>query len=320
MTQGTIRLLLAAALLLPVRLAFAGDPAATCEAGKLGTTAKYAQCRLKAHSKAAKLGGSPDYSKCSLAAFATAESKAQGTCPSNADQVPIASFLDSCADSVATALHGGSLPLDASTCNANLTQCQTDLASCTSQPKGQPAKTGQTVCSDFSSSPISCAGSGQDGETQKGRARDFTDNGDGTITDNNTGLTWEKLDDSNLSGLSGIHDVNNQYCWSCGATKIADLNSMTFAGHTDWRIPNVAELLTLVKYGTSAPAIEPEFQSGCSPGCTSTTCSCTTNTYYWTSDNAEFAAGYAWVVEFGYGQSTYASKGGNFWLRAVRGG
>ncbi len=49
-------------------------------------------------------------------------------------------------------------------------------------------------------------GSGSDGDLRPGAAMSFTDNGDGTITDNVTGLMWEKKDDSN-----GIHGKDNTY-------------------------------------------------------------------------------------------------------------
>src|SRR5574341_969930 len=66
-------------------------------------------------------------------------------------------------------------------------------------------RTGQTRCDDGLShgTLVSCpAGpAGQDGELQKGIARSYTDNGDGTITDNATGLMWEKLTDA-----GDIHD------------------------------------------------------------------------------------------------------------------
>ena len=42
---------------------------------------------------------------------------------------------------------------------------------------------------------IPCAGTGQDGDIQAGATLSYTDNGDGTITDNNTGLMWEKKSD-----------------------------------------------------------------------------------------------------------------------------
>ena len=56
-------------------------------------------------------------------------------------------------------------------------------------------RTGQTKCYDEAGTEIPCAGTGQDGEIQAGVAWPeprFTDNGDGTMTDNLTGLKWTK--------------------------------------------------------------------------------------------------------------------------------
>jgi hypothetical protein len=53
--------------------------------------------------------------------------------------------------------------------------------------------TGQTTCWDINGNPISFSGTGMDGEIRAGVAWPtprFTDNGDGTATDNLTGLTW----------------------------------------------------------------------------------------------------------------------------------
>jgi hypothetical protein len=140
-------------------------------------------------------------------------------------------------------------------------------------------------------------GTGSDGDVQAGAARSYTDNGDGTITDNATGLMWEKKDQS-----GGIHDWTNRYTWcgaSCGGTNVMDGTITTtllaglnagagFAGHTDWRIPNLNELLTLVNYANdNTSAVDAAFDTNCAPGCTVLTCSCTqglsSNDFYWSS-------------------------------------
>lgn len=55
----------------------------------------------------------------------------------------------------------------------------------------------------------------------------FTDNGDGTITDNRTGLMWEKLSDD-----GSIHDKDTTYTWHNAGTKITALNGGGgFAGY-----------------------------------------------------------------------------------------
>ena len=67
----------------------------------------------------------------------------------------------------------------------------------------QLPQTGQTKCYDTNGNQIPCAGTGQDGEIQAGVAWPnprFTDNGNGTVTDNLTGLMWTK--DANPVGNS----------------------------------------------------------------------------------------------------------------------
>jgi hypothetical protein len=59
----------------------------------------------------------------------------------------------------------------------------------------QLPKTGETLCYDQTGAVLPCAGTGQDGETQTGAAWPvprFTDNLNGTVTDNLSGLIWLK--------------------------------------------------------------------------------------------------------------------------------
>jgi hypothetical protein len=105
---------------------------------------------------------------------------------------------------------------------------------------GTTVVTGQTVCYDAAGSSISCTGTGQDGEIQAGLAFDYTDNGDGTVTDNNTGLTWQQ-------GYS-----TSTMTWSAAATSCAN-NDANLPG-TGWRLPNIKELFTLVDFTVSGVA------------------------------------------------------------------
>src|SRR2546422_8423425 len=72
---------------------------------------------------------------------------------------------------------------------------------------------------------------GDDGAIQAGAPLRFKDNGDGTITDKNTALVWEKL-----SADGSVHDGNNLYTWEQAFDgHVATLNRTRFAGHADWR-------------------------------------------------------------------------------------
>ena len=78
---------------------------------------------------------------------------------------------------------------------------------------------------------------------------DFVDNGNGTVTDKATGLTWTQND----SGSSLDWETALNYC--------ADLD---YAGITDWRLPNAKELQSIVDYsrspdGSNSAAINPVF-------------------------------------------------------------
>jgi hypothetical protein len=217
--------------------------------------------------------------------------------------------LDTCNGSLATC-NG-----DLSTCNTNVSACNFELAVCQAQPTGRPLQTGETSCSDSSGAPIACAGTGQDGELQKGLVRKYVDNGDGTITDSNTGLMWEKLGDD-----GSIHDKDNVYTWATAFTKVSGLNTANFAGHRDWRLPNHHELDSLVDLGKTDPAIDAAFNASCAPSCAVTTCSCTQSLGYWSSSSLAASADYAWLVEFFFGLGDLAPKSSSGYVRAVRAG
>jgi hypothetical protein len=197
----------------------------------------------------------------------------------------------------------GGLPLcleELATCTNDLGTCQTDLEACEAAP-------GNVVF----------PGDGQEGTSldfglDHGPALSYTDNGDGTFTDNNTQLVWEKKD--NVDG--SVHNVLNTYPWSSSGTAadgglfttfLATLNTVPcFAGHCDWRIPNIKELQSIVDYSEVEPATSV-------PGATAAS-------LYWSSTS--FAGGPVdvWFVEFFYGFVSIGSKSGGSQARAVRGG
>jgi len=181
---------------------------------------------------------------------------------------------------------------------------------------GQRMKTGQVTCYNAAGTVIACAGTGQDGELQKGLSVSYTDNGDGTVTDNRTGLMWEKLSDD-----GSIHDKDTTYTWTNAfATKVATLNSGSFAGYTDWRLPNVNELQSLANYGAVGPAVNTAFNTGCVAACTVTTCSCTQSSLYWSSTTYQFTPSGAWGVNFFVGFVNADAKTFSYYVRAVRAG
>ena len=66
-------------------------------------------------------------------------------------------------------------------------------------------------------------------------ANDFVDNGDGTVTDQTTGLMWQK--DGSLKGMT----------WADSKEYANKLNNDRFSGRSDWRLPTIEELASLLK-------------------------------------------------------------------------
>ncbi len=112
-------------------------------------------------------------------------------------------------------------------------------------------RTGQTLCYNAAGAIIACAGTGQDGELLRGVARSYTDNGNGTISDNATGLMWQKctvgLSDNNCStGSATTIDF---------ATATSTCAGLSLGGFSNWRVPNIRELMSIVDFSVAAPTI-----------------------------------------------------------------
>lgn len=274
---------------------FAADEALLCQTSKLKRAGKYSFCRLKAEAKGVKKGEAPDYSKCDLQfteKWNEAESAAAGACPTNDDAVAMLGLLASDADILAAAVSGNPIP------NPSF-----------------PAS-GQITCWSVAGAVVSCAGTGQDGQAQAGASLAYIDNGDGTLTDLNTGLTWEiKTDDGT------VNDKDRTYTFEEAVTlHVAELNTAQLGGFADWRVPNIKELQSLVNYETNAAAVSVALLHDCTFHCTSDTCSCTSASFYWSSTSQQLTPTSAWGVDFGQGFTSRTTKTTKFYVRGVRGG
>jgi sugar lactone lactonase YvrE len=170
-----------------------------------------------------------------------------------------------------------------------------------------------------------------DGTVRAGSPLAFVDNGDGTTTDLNTGLMWEKKCD----GCAGLHNVDKQFAWnaegeeptvSAWLQSVNAENGAGFAGYQDWRIPVVSELMGIVDYERFNPAVNESFaSSGCGLGCSSprlAECSCTRLDKYWTSTPNPAKRGEMdelVVVTFNLGLVFGVAKDQSAFVRAVRG-
>ena len=142
---------------------------------------------------------------------------------------------------------------------------------------------------------------GQDGFHQAGCPTEgrFVDNGDGMVTDNCTGLMWEQAT-ADTDG-DGDVDKDDMVTWAEALRYCEDLD---FAGHDDWRLPNVRELQSIVDYARHGPAVDPVFS--------------VESKWYWSSSSYNLAPGHAWNVGFDYGGVSRDRKGYDYYVRAVR--
>jgi len=118
-------------------------------------------------------------------------------------------------------------------------------------PVALPA-TNQTDCFDASGASVACDGTGQDGDIRAGvvwpQPR-FTDNGDGSITDNLTGLVWlQQADCFDPAGFDQALASSAQL--ADGACNLSDGSA---AG--DWRLPNFRELFSLLDWSQFNPIL-----------------------------------------------------------------
>jgi len=163
-------------------------------------------------------------------------------------------------------------------------------------------KTGVILCFDTAGNPIPCAGTGQDGDLQRGVAQAsprFTTS-NGTVTDNSTGLIW--LENANCSGFRD---------WATALSDVGSLNSVgTMNGNicgdtsnagshqTDWRLPNIKELLSLLDYQNELPALPTGHPFN----------PVQANGMYWSSTSHTFFNNEAFTVSLDSGQSFTSIK------------
>jgi hypothetical protein len=160
-------------------------------------------------------------------------------------------------------------------------------------------KTGQTTCYDKSGTEIPCAGTGQDGDLQEGITWPdprFTDNGDGTVTDNLTGLVW--LKDANCFGTrtwaNALTVCNSLAGGQC------DLTDSSVLG--DWRLPNRKELGSLLDLGNYYPALP-----------TGHPFNNVQSSNYWSSTTNARYTYFGWDVRFNDGSEAYDRKGNHYY-------
>ena len=109
-------------------------------------------------------------------------------------------------------------------------------------------ETGQGFCYDDDGQNTTCPAEdeafyGQDAQFT-GNAFSYTDNGDGTVTDNVTGLVWQQTPDG------------NPYSWEQAQSYC---ESLTLGGQDDWRMPTLKELFSISDFSAGWPYLDTDY-------------------------------------------------------------
>jgi len=146
----------------------------------------------------------------------------------------------------------------------------------------------------------------------------LVDNGNETITDSQTQLMWEKKTTAPGSGanLRDPRDVDNTYTWEdakgdwldqLNGRLIANAGDGSFAGYTDWRLPTLAELQSILEPG-NPPRINAMYGANAA------------GPYWSASRRALGPSAIPWYLIFGNEIPVSVGKPFTFHVRAVRGG
>lgn len=138
----------------------------------------------------------------------------------------------------------------------------------------------------------------------------FTDIGDGTVADTLTGLIWAK--DASSPTVNAC--VGGTKTWQSALDYVTCLNSTVYLGHSDWLLPNINELKSLIDVQNGVVIAHPAGSpfTGVRRG------------DYWSSSTNAVNTGYAWIVasydSMGGGEVYFRHKTWDYYVWPVRGG
>ncbi len=136
----------------------------------------------------------------------------------------------------------------------------------------------------------------------------FAVNADGTVSDTLTGLTWQQCAQGQTWGAEGCSGTAAAFTWQQALQQVQTANNDAALGFSDWRLPNVKELTSLVEIACYDPMINLEvFPATPSSG-------------FWSSSPYEGFSVAAWYVNFDESGADLDLKEINHAVKMVRGG
>lgn len=131
--------------------------------------------------------------------------------------------------------------------------------------------------------------------SSSGEKSKYVDNGDGTVTDNVNNLMWQQAASAeyyNWYGSAGVYDAtaNPDSIDACGP--------LALAGYSDWRLPTIDELKTLIKEDAT-PKIDTAFFPRAADEAYMT---------YWSTTPLQSSTTCAWYINFNFGSVINSNK------------
>jgi hypothetical protein len=125
----------------------------------------------------------------------------------------------------------------------------------------------------------------------------YANNNDGTVTDNVTGLMWQQAASSStlMWGSASTPGTAQNHC-----------ATLSTAGHDDWRLPSLIELVSLVDWTVTSPSINATYIPG------------TPANDFWSSTPVAASLAQAWVVLFADGSLSFSREFYSAYVRCVR--
>ena len=166
-------------------------------------------------------------------------------------------------------------------------------------------------------------------ETRIGKSGRYLDNGDGTVTDPETGLQWMRCSlGQTWNGVNCAGEAQ-RYRWDEAIAAASELNQRGgYAGNCDWRVPTIEELNTLVYCSSGDPGGFPfvgkRETSGCKGKYQQPTIDLeafpnTEPSYFWSGSPGAGFSNYALVVHFSGGSANFSvNRSSSYRVRLVR--
>ncbi len=137
---------------------------------------------------------------------------------------------------------------------------------------------------------------------------DFADAGNGTVRHIPTGLIWKRCAEGQTWDGTTCQGIAGSYVWQQAFQQADAVNAVSYAGQTDWRVPNINELKSIAEMGCYNPSINlTQFPA-------------TPASYFWSGSPLVGSTYYASVENFGYGLDQWYGRNYAHQVRLVRAG